>query len=251
MRDDRADHIELARWDEHVEDREPESSTSEPDRTRHLASINRYRYDGGWYDLEIISRNTILFSTFFVSSGIGLFFYSRYHIVDLMHREEWARIRSRILCGDHIWDECPRRKTHNNILRKTLVWMPSLDDRLFDIVRDPSDICYHTIDPVLATLSHTRESSTLEDSTRHIIDTSLDTIESQIDSDEPMIVVDMREAERHGKIDAKNIGPIVQKYVRKSTICKNIKNVTYCLYLWSILPLSHLVAIVFFLSSHG
>lgn len=47
MRDDRADHIELARRDEHIEHREPDSSPSKSDRTRHLASIYRYRYDGG------------------------------------------------------------------------------------------------------------------------------------------------------------------------------------------------------------
>ena len=109
--------------------------------------------------------------------------------------------------------------------------LSSLDDGLFDIVRDTSDICHHTIDPVLATLSHTGESGSLEDSTRHVIYPGLHTIETQIDSDEPMIVMDMREAERHGKIEAKNMSPIVQKYVRKSTICKNIKNMTYCLYL--------------------
>jgi hypothetical protein len=102
---------------------------------------------------------------------------------------------------------------------------------LFYALGYPSYICNNSINPILATLSHTGKSSTSEISEREVIYPSSDTIEAEIDSNKPMIIMDMRETERHGKILAKNIVPIVQKYRRKSTICKNKENMTYCIYL--------------------
>ncbi len=139
-------------------------------------------------------------------------------------------MRSTILRRDRIRYKRSRRKTHNHILRNMVSRMTRLYDRLVDTTCYTRYISDSRSYPVLATLSHTRESTTSERSILHIIDTRSDTIESEIDRDESMIIMYMRETKHHEK-KYQNMNAIVHKYERKSTICKKREHVTYWNYI--------------------
>ena len=191
-------HVELARGDEHVEHCESDSLSGESYWTSDTPSVYRNRDDRRWYESEVITDLTELFSAFCSGSVEWFFFYTLDHHIYILHCHRNVWIGSTILWCDRIRDEWSRRKTHDNIIWWSRDRYTRLEYCLLYTLGNRSYVSNFTIDPVLPTLSHTRESDTREFSLCNIIYSYPYAIEPEIDTDETMIIMDIGQVKRHG-----------------------------------------------------
>lgn len=160
------------------------------------------------YEPDIIMDDRIFMLGFLFGSLKRRFLYLLDHRIELFHREWMLSISTDILTRHRIMDTGYRGECYDDIFWYGIDITTSLMYSLIDRLCDSLHIHDSTVLYIFTVLTYAGTTFELELALAHGIESGSHTIRAQIDSDEPVVLMDGRYTKTHRKIWTESYGKI-------------------------------------------